>query len=458
MSTFVPILILALIVSVGLNVLWFIAKKRGERLRDSESPFLLIPLPKNMLEDLRDRHSSLSYKALMLSSQSIFNYNNSQLYLLTPQSDYLICKERYPPMKLKKSHQKISMLEGKHYLVRTVFDAKPYIITDIQYDTRIETNLLVSPDVVSLIAFPLKKEGRVEGVYLMNFMGQVNFTQDQLDSFEAISILFLAFMHEIQENSRTKEDRSMYKDIERRYREEIESMQQQLVLSGKLSSLGTLASGVAHEIRNPLTIVKMLVDELSRDMRGSEYGEDLLIIHTEINRIAEIVNQFLDFARPKNLTVIQCNINTLIHETMNFLDIELRKREIKMELSLYSTLPTILCDHNQIKQVFINIILNASNAIQGAEKEEGWVLIKTTVHLKENRKFVKIVFEDNGPGISDKIIDHLFEPFITTRQQGLGLGLSITYRIIENHGGMIEAQNRMNGGARFVVLLPVESN
>ncbi len=457
MPSFTPILILVLIISVGLNVLWFIIKKKGEKSRESESPFLFPPLPKSMLEDLRDRKSSSIYKALMLSSQSIFNYNNSQLYLFTPQSDYLICKERYPPMRLKKSHQKISMLDGNHYLVRTVFDAKPYIITDIQYDTRIETDLLVSPDVVSLIAFPLKVGDRVEGVYLMNFMGKIDFSQDQLDSFEVISTLFLAFMTSIRGESNTKKDRSRYKDIEKRYREEIESMQQQLVLSGKLSSLGTLASGVAHEIRNPLTIVKMLVDELSKDMEGSEYGEDLSVINTEINRIAEIINQFLDFARPKDLTVIKCNINTLIRETMNFLDIELRKSEIIIKLNLYSTLPTILCDHNQIKQVFINIILNASNAIQGAEKK-GWILIKTTVHLKENRKFVKIVFEDNGPGISDKIIDHLFEPFITTREQGLGLGLSITYRIIENHGGMIEAQNRMDGGARFVILLPVESN
>ncbi|HEO65111.1 MAG TPA: hypothetical protein ENI73_04485 [Spirochaetes bacterium] len=306
-----------------------------------------------------------------------------------------------------------------------------------------------------MIAFPLKRGDRVEGVYLMNFMGQVNFSQDQLDSFEGLSILFLAFMNNTREES-SKKDHSRYKDIERRYREEIESMQQQLVLSGKLSSLGALASGVAHEIRNPLTIVKMLVDELSKDLKGSEYGEDLSVIHTEINRIAEIINQFLDFARPKDLTVIKGNINTLIRETMNFLDIELRKSKIKMELNLYSTLPTILCDHNQIKQVFINVILNASNAIQGAEEPNGWIRIKTTVQLKESKKFVKIVFEDNGPGISDKIIDHLFEPFITTREQGLGLGLSITYRIIENHGGTIEAQNRMDGGARFVILLPVE--
>ncbi|MDH4129627.1 MAG: ATP-binding protein, partial [Spirochaetota bacterium] len=185
------------------------------------------------------------------------------------------------------------------------------------------------------------------------------------------------------------------------------------------------------------------------------------VIKTEIDRMDEIVTQFLEFARPKELNKIKCNINRLLRETINFLEIELKNKNIMVKQNLYSTLPTTNCDNNLMKQVFINIILNAIDAIHCVGMDNGLLIIKTSVQIRKKRdgsatSFIKIAFEDNGTGIPTDMVNKLFDPFITSKEKGIGLGLSTSYRIIENHKGIIEAKNRVEGGARFIIYLPIE--
>ncbi len=447
-------LLFLLILSITYHLLSFRKTKKSPKQDTLE--YFELPFPNDFLNIIHNGDVRKMYQALVTISEDIFQSKASALYLFSPQKDHLICKERSTLLQLKKNQEKISMREEEHYLVRTVLDGKPYIIKEPLNDKRIKPKLLIFSSVSSLITYPLKLNNEIQGVLLMNFDQPLDQSiEKHLIKLEMISVLLLSLVSSMKEQKRLQNMHKDFKKAEEEYLLKIQRMQEQLVLSGKLSSLGALASGIAHEIRNPLTIIKMIVNELANEIEVSQ-SEDILVIKTEIDRMEEIVNQFLDFARPKELRKIPYNINRLIRETLNFLNIELENKNIIVQQNFYSTLPNIFCDHNQLKQVFVNIILNAINAIESIRQDNRLIEIATSIQLKKNQKVIKIIIADNGTGISNEIINSIFDPFITTRGQGVGLGLSISYRVIESHNGIIEANNRMGGGAKFNIYLPIE--
>ena len=451
--------IIFLVVSIILNFIFY--QKRKSRLPITDLPFLEIPLANMLLNAVNSKDIKEIYRSMISSSKIIFNFSSCFIYLFNHERNYLVCKERFPSINLKKKYEKISMSDEKHFLVRVVLDNKPYIVPDILYDKRIQGELLISNTTNGLIAYPIKLFNFIEGVFLINFDNNAAFTEEQLAKLELIMLISQALIIGIKSNERMENVFSNFNKLEDDYKQEIKLMQEELLLSGKLSSLGVLASGIAHEIRNPLTVVKMLVNELFNSINNANYAEDIQVIKTEIDRMDEIVTQFLEFARPKELNKIKCNINRLLRETINFLEIELKNKNIMVKQNLYSTLPTTNCDNNLMKQVFINIILNAIDAIHCVGMDNGLLIIKTSVQIRKKRdgsatSFIKIAFEDNGTGIPTDMVNKLFDPFITSKEKGIGLGLSTSYRIIENHKGIIEAKNRVEGGARFIIYLPIE--
>jgi two-component system NtrC family sensor kinase len=244
--------------------------------------------------------------------------------------------------------------------------------------------------------------------------------------------------------------------LERRVRErsdEIRRIQSQLFRSEKLASLGKLAAGVAHEINNPLTGIltnsSLILEDLSTE---DPHREDVEIIVRETIRCREIVKRLLDFARQTKPQKKRTDLNALIDTIILLVRNQTSFRNIRIERQLHENLPEILCDSDQIQQVFVNIILNAAEAMTGG----GTLTIQST--LQGDGQSVTILFNDTGPGIPEDRRERIFDPFYTTKEHGTGLGLSISYGIVEQHGGTITVESTVGKGSTFTIQLPVLMN
>ncbi|MBC8489420.1 MAG: cache domain-containing protein, partial [Bacteroidetes bacterium] len=231
--------------------------------------------------------------------------------------------------------------------------------------------------------------------------------------------------------------------------EQLKKIHGQLFRSEKLASIGKLAAGVAHEINNPLTGVltnaSLLLDDLEE---GDERREDVEVIVNETIRCREIVKRLLDFARQTRPKKAITSINTLIENIIMLVRNQTSFRNITIEKNLDKDVPEIMADTDQIQQVFINLILNASDAMS----EGGKLTIESKVG--KNGDFVVLEFADNGCGISEEDKRRIFDPFFTTKGSGTGLGLSISYGIIERHGGTINVESTVGVGTIFTIHLP----
>jgi signal transduction histidine kinase len=231
---------------------------------------------------------------------------------------------------------------------------------------------------------------------------------------------------------------------------EITAMEDQLKRADRLSALGVLAAGIAHEIRNPLTGMKMIVQLLE-----SEFPEDdariepLGIIQKEIDRLEGIIGNLLDFARPSKPKAIKVCPEEVVNATLLLVKNQMHKQGVKFDKSVLENCPTIVGDPDQLKQVFLNILTNAIHALN-----KGGSLKVSIDHIGE---FVSISFEDDGIGIPQEKIQDIFNPFMTTKEDGTGLGLSMAQRIVEEHGGKIEVHSVLGEGSKFEVFLPMGS-
>ena len=232
-----------------------------------------------------------------------------------------------------------------------------------------------------------------------------------------------------------------------------EDSRKQIMQSEKLASVGRLAAGVAHEINNPLTGVLTFAHFL-KDKKGNDESDlhDIDVIIQQTTRVREIIRGLLDFARqsPPNKEMI--NINDIIQQLLMLIKGQKEFRNINIVEEYGENLPRILVDKNQLQQVFLNLILNAGEAIVGV----GAITISTL--KQENNILIKI--KDSGCGINEEDINKIFDPFYTTKPvgKGTGLGLSVSYGIIQQHGGTIKCESKINEGTTFKILLPLNYN
>lgn len=245
------------------------------------------------------------------------------------------------------------------------------------------------------------------------------------------------------------------------YREMIRPLRLKLVESHavierqeKLASLGVLAAGVAHEIRNPLTAVKARLFSHQRAFtRDSPEYKDVNIIGNEINRLERIVQDFLQFARPAEPRLTPMTGEAPLREVHDLLAPQCEKNAIQLKLDI-QTSETFEADPQQLKQVLINLVQNAAESIA----QNGQIILRARSSMARvsgrYRPVVILETEDNGKGIPAEVQKRLFDPFFSTKDTGTGLGLAIAARIIEKHGGLLEFQTRVNHGATFGVILP----
>ncbi len=232
----------------------------------------------------------------------------------------------------------------------------------------------------------------------------------------------------------------------------LRATQAQLSHSEKLSAVGEFVAGVAHELNNPLTALIGYSELLQMGSVNEEQRDSLQRISSSAERCHKIVQSLLSFARQHPPERKLASVNTLVDGVIEILIYELRTNNIRVEKNLSPTLPRLLLDPHQVQQVFLNIVNNARQAIE-AHRASGLIRITT---IATGQK-VRIIFEDDGPGISEENLAKIFNPFFTTKPvgKGTGLGLSLSYGIIQEHGGTITAASKPGVGTTFVIELPI---
>jgi len=229
-----------------------------------------------------------------------------------------------------------------------------------------------------------------------------------------------------------------------------------VIQSAKLAAVGEMAAGVAHELNNPLTTIVGFTELVIEDLpQGSSSRIDLELVLQEAKRARSVVRGLLDFARQSETIRVRADVNEIVEEVLLLTKHLMYTSNVQLEYHLYNNLAWVRVDRNQIKQVVINLINNALYAMPSG----GRILIETTEQCRYSQPWIKLSVCDNGIGIPQENLERIFEPFFTTRgdQGGTGLGLSVTYGIITDHGGMIEVESQINIGTTFDVWLPLDS-
>jgi two-component system NtrC family sensor kinase len=246
--------------------------------------------------------------------------------------------------------------------------------------------------------------------------------------------------------------KTLEKKVEERTTE-LTEMQAHLIQSEKLASLGKLAAGIAHEINNPLGGILIYSHLLLEDLdENSPHYENLKKIVKETSRCKDIVKGLLEFARPREPEMSLIDINDTVERSLSIMAGQALFQNIKIKKSFASDLPKIVADSAQLQQVFMNIIINAAEAMDG----NGILTLSTS--LNGGGTFIEVKFSDTGHGIKEEDKKRLFEPFFSTKEvgKGTGLGLAISYSIIQKHKGKIEVQRQSEKGSTFIVQLPVK--
>ena len=231
-------------------------------------------------------------------------------------------------------------------------------------------------------------------------------------------------------------------------RSELES---RLVQADKLSSIGLLAAGVAHEVNTPLAVISTYAQMLAKQVGGDEQKSKLLEkIAKQTFRASEIVNSLLNFSRTSSTEFADVDLNRVIRETISLIEHQLQKAHITVELSLDDSLPHLKANAGKLQQVFLNLFLNARDAMP----EGGMIAARTWV----DGAMMRVEVADTGTGIQSEHLARIYDPFFTTKapKKGTGLGLSVTYGIIREHGGNIEVSSQPGQGTRFTIELPLD--
>jgi signal transduction histidine kinase len=315
---------------------------------------------------------------------------------------------------------------------------------------KVKTGYLVK----SLLNVPLKAKDEVIGVLTVNNkLSPRPFTDNDvhllsaLADYATIAIVNAQLYEEIKRWGEELEHK-----VEERT-QELRATQEQLLQSEKLASIGQLAAGVAHEINNPMGVILGFAQGILKTLpEDNPLRKPLTTMEKESLRCKRIVQNLLDFARHSEPTPSPTNINELIDSFCDLVEHQTSLQNIKLVKGYDPALPSIMADPNQLQQVFINIMLNAYQAMP-----EGGTLHITTRTVGSE---LQVIFADTGTGIPPESIQNIFDPFFTTKEvgEGTGLGLSVSYGIVKAHGGDIEVESQVGKGTTFIIKLPLDKS
>jgi signal transduction histidine kinase len=228
----------------------------------------------------------------------------------------------------------------------------------------------------------------------------------------------------------------------------MQESQQEVLRAEQLAAVGQLAASIAHEVRNPLTSIKLLVGAALRARPARTLSpEDLQVIHDEVSRLERKVQTLLDFARPPESVRDRADLRNIVHRSLAIVQSRIRHQGVRVDVELPEAPVLINLDSDQLTSVLVNLALNALDAMPGGGR--------LSIALQREGGQCRLTVSDTGHGIAPSVLDRLFTPFASTKPTGTGLGLSICRRVVSAHGGTLQGENRPEGGARFMVSLPL---
>jgi two-component system NtrC family sensor kinase len=371
----------------------------------------------------------------------ILHVEASSLLLLDENSGLLEFKKILSGNQEQMAEFKLKLGEGiAGHVVR---DGKPLLVLDTQNDPRFCPRIDEAIGFVtrSALCVPLKVKDKIIGAIEV-----INKLDGQFDEKDLWLLNYMAGSVAIAlENVR------LYTELSD-FTRELEKSHAQLVQAEKLAAMGRLAASIAHEINNPLQAIHNCLHlTLKKRLNEEKKTRYLGMAQEEVERLITIVQRMLEFYRPSREGMAPTNVHTIIENVLALSSKRLQHGKITVTKKLAPNLPTINAVSDQLKQVFLNIVINAIEAMQ----QGGKLCIETK--LSEDGDWLSVAFTDTGLGLSEKEQENIFEPFFTTKVTGTGLGLSVSYGIVERHGGRIEVQSGLGEGATFTVYLPLNS-
>jgi two-component system, NtrC family, sensor kinase len=370
-------------------------------------------------------------ETLVTKSAQMFNARGAIVRILNPETHRLDLRASYGL--------------SNHYLSKDAA-IREEIITDLCRQNRV----LVIRDILNDPSVQYPEETWSEGirmivdapmVYLEDVRGILRIYFDEPRDFAEEELQYLAL---VAERGAVVIQRAQLIEMQQfRY--------DQLALqTEKLSGLGRMSAGIAHEINNPLGGVLLFsTNMLKKAPMEGPFREGLEIIIQETLRCKAIIQGLLEFSRPTEPKAALIDANKVMKRAIHLLDNEFMLHRIRVETDLSAQLPEVLIDENQIEQIFVNLLLNAIQAID----EQGTVTIRT--YITKDKKNVALDVSDTGCGIPPENMSKIFEPFFSTKAKGTGLGLAVTYGIVQKHGGHVYAVSQPKQGSRFTIELPI---
>lgn len=275
---------------------------------------------------------------------------------------------------------------------------------------------------------------------------------------QRILFFFLAAMivNRFAEQSRHQTER--YRELAERLAEtnrRLEQAQAEARRSERLAALGQLSAGLAHEIRNPLGVIKGSAEMLTQKLQHSdELARELAgYISSEVNRLSALVTEFLDFARPLHAELHPTDLTALLDRVLKTVADRWTGKPVSVEHDYASDMPLIPMDESLCEQAFLNLVHNAYEAM---EENGGGLRVEVMRARRNNHEGAEVRLSDTGPGVPEELREEIFNPFVTTKKTGVGLGLSIVSKIVDGHHGSIRVENRPQGGAVFTLFFPLE--
>jgi len=370
--------------------------------------------------------------------REILRVEAGSLVLIDEEAEQLVFHTCFDPQKEWRADRVAQPGEG--IVGYAVQSGEPLFVNNVERDP----HFLAEVDEVgvtarAILCVPLKIYDRVVGaIEVINKLDDV-FTEQDEELLQAMAASVAVAV----------ENANLYSELTD-FARELERSQAQLVQAEKMAAIGRLAASVAHEINNPLQAIHnslhlSLHESLADDKRKQYLG----MAQGEVQRLIEIVQRMLDFYRPSRGGVVSTDVNGVVENVLALTQRRLQHGGVQVDANLDPDLPFVPMVSDQITQVFLNILINAIEAMPGGGE------MRLETRLAEGGDWVLVLFTDSGAGMAPEQISNLFEPFYTTKSDGTGLGLAISYGIVERHGGTIDVESQPGEGTTFVVKLPV---
>ena len=377
-------------------------------------------------------------------------FDRARLYLVNEKRHVLECKMAVGVDEEKIKGITLPLDPEDSVVARSIFEKQPFIIPDASQDPRVNPILKEKFNLHSLVVIPLLTKGKPLGAIAADHVEPgKNITSEILESAMTFAQQAGLAIHNALMYQELKAFSQQMEEKIQKTTADLRKTEAQLIRSEKLAALGQLAAGIAHEIRNPLTSINILIHSLTENLPTKDSRwEDLKVIEEEILRINEIVNQFLRFAKPAPPLLDKTDLIPIFEETLQLLRPQIEKGKIAVQKE-FEPLPLITVDREQIKQVILNLLMNAIQAMPGGGQ------LNMSGRFSRDGYWVELTVQDSGVGIPPEDLDKLFDPFFSTKEGGIGLGLSIAHRIIDQHHGKIEVESNPGKGTLFTISLPV---